>query len=165
MSGNRRLKEFPMTGQIGSLETYRDALTAVFRQHGVILAYLYGSQARGDAGPLSDVDIAVLFGRDLTKEERFRHRLQLGLALAGVLKREDVSIVDLDKATPLLKNKVRLDGKVLYSLDERLRVEFETSVFHEYIDTKPLRQSHRYYQNRRLESRLKALQERKQDYS
>jgi predicted nucleotidyltransferase len=55
-----------MSGPLGELAQVQQALDQAFESHGVVLAYLYGSQARGDAGPLSDVDVAVLFGPDLT---------------------------------------------------------------------------------------------------
>ena len=35
-------------------------LGALFTGEPVVVAYLFGSQARGDAGPLSDVDVAIL---------------------------------------------------------------------------------------------------------
>ncbi|MCX7682029.1 MAG: nucleotidyltransferase domain-containing protein, partial [Anaerolineae bacterium] len=40
----------------------------MFARHGVVLAYLFGSQAEGRAGPLSDVDIAVLLGPQVPEE-------------------------------------------------------------------------------------------------
>ena len=48
-------------GLLKDLNQFQRALDEVFESYGVALAYLYGSQARGDAGPLSDVDVAVLF--------------------------------------------------------------------------------------------------------
>jgi predicted nucleotidyltransferase len=40
----------------------REASGELFAEHGIILAYLFGSQAEEEAGPLSDVDIAVKLG-------------------------------------------------------------------------------------------------------
>jgi len=65
-----------MSGPLGDLEPYQQGLDEVFERHGVMLAYLYGSQARGDAGPLSDVDVAVLFIPDVPERERFSYVLQ-----------------------------------------------------------------------------------------
>jgi predicted nucleotidyltransferase len=39
-------------------------LSDLFANEPVVVAYLFGSQARGDAGPLSDVDVAVLVEGD-----------------------------------------------------------------------------------------------------
>ena len=43
-----------MAKLLDRLEQYQLASNEVFERHGVVLAYLYGSQARGDAGPVSD---------------------------------------------------------------------------------------------------------------
>ncbi len=48
-------------GPIGPIENYLLRLEPCFEKHGVLLAYLYGSQATGKASLLSDIDIAVLF--------------------------------------------------------------------------------------------------------
>jgi predicted nucleotidyltransferase len=71
----------------------------------VRVAVLFGSEARGTAGPRSDVDVAVVApGVDL---------LDLGAALALALERE-VDVVDLDDATiPLLERLVR-EGIVVH---------------------------------------------------
>lgn len=139
-----------MSGQLRSIETYRDSLNAVFQEHGVILAYLYGSQARGDAGPLSDVDIAVLFARNVPSESRFKHILDLHSKLARVFEREDVNVFDLEKGTPLLNHNVCRQGVVLFCSDEKARVRFELRVFQQYLDTKPLRRE----MNRAMATRL-----------
>jgi len=43
-------------GPIERLESLLPALREECVKHDVALAYLYGSQARGDAGPLSDIE-------------------------------------------------------------------------------------------------------------
>lgn len=141
-------------GPIHPIETYRDALDSVFARHGVVLAYLYGSQARGDAGPLSDVDMAVLFARELTDEERFRHLLDLHGELAEVFGRDDVNVLDLDKGTPLLNNNVRLQGKLLYCTDENARFDFLLWTLQQYEDTKPLRREQNLYLGKRIRNRM-----------
>ncbi len=141
-------------GSIQSLETHRDALNVVFQEHGVILAYLYGSQARSDAGPLSDVDIAVLFAREMNEDERFHHLLELHVDLARVFERDDVFIFDLEKGTPLLNNNVRVDGVILYCDDDEARIDFEIRAFQQYVDTIPLRHEFNFYLGQRIRSGL-----------
>lgn len=43
----------------------------------VILAYLFGSHARGQAGPLSDIDVAVLVDTTVCEDDYFDVRVQL----------------------------------------------------------------------------------------
>lgn len=128
-----------------SIEEYLPALERVFEKQGVALAYLYGSQARGDAGPLSDVDVGVLFQPGLNRKERWRQRLALSQDLMRVLSRDDLVVADLAEASPLLKNEVRREGRLLYCADEAVRVEFEVGTLREFVDTQPLRDLRRRY--------------------
>lgn len=122
-----------------------DQVQASFARHDVLLAYLYGSQARGEAGPLSDVDIAVLFARDLSKQVRFQHVLELMHELGLILKRDDVQVVDLQQASPLLRHRVYYHGLVLYCPDDAVRIQFETTALRDYVDTAPLRRLQEKY--------------------
>ena len=127
------------------LDQYQQALNETFERHGVVLVYLYGSQARGEAGPLSDVDVAVLFGPDVPKSERFHCLLHLTGELGSVFRRNDVYVVDLAEAPPLLRHRVYYDGRLLYCVDDAIRVHFETQALRDYVDTEPLRRIKRRY--------------------
>ena len=62
----------------------------------VVIAYLFGSQARGDAGPLSDVDVAVLIREEASPREQLSIRLQLMEAIIGRI--EGVSMISAHNA-------------------------------------------------------------------
>jgi predicted nucleotidyltransferase len=111
----------------------------LFARNNVVLAYLYGSQARNESGPLSDVDIAVLFAPNLSKQVRFQHALSLCYELGVTLQRDDVQVVDLQEASPLLRHRVYYEGRLLYCPDDALRVKFEMTALRDYVDTAPLR--------------------------
>ena len=134
-----------MSGPLVEREQFQQALDRTFASHGVVLAYLYGSQARGDAGPLSDVDVAVLFGFDVPENERVNRVLRLIGALGSVFRRDDVYVVDLAESSPLLRHRVYYDGQLLYCADDRVRVRFETTALRDYVDTEPLRKIKRKY--------------------
>lgn len=134
-----------MSGPLGDLEPYQQGADEVFERHGVVLAYLYGSQARGDAGPLSDVDVAVLFGPNVPERERFNRVLHLIGELGSVFHRNDVYVVDLAEAPPLLRHRVYYYGRLLYCADDAERVHFETTALRDYVDTEPLRKIKRKY--------------------
>ncbi len=138
-------------GPIGPIETYVSQLKMAFEKHGVILAYLYGSQVTGKAGPLSDVDIAVLFPRDVSRDERFSRVLDLMGDLAHIFRRDDVNVLDLSEGTPLLNNNVRLHGRVIYCVDERARAEFVLRALQQFVDTEPMRRE----QNRYLQEKIR----------
>lgn len=140
-----------MSESLKNLEQFQPALDEVFGRQGVVLAYLFGSQARGDAGPLSDVDVAVLFGPDVAKDEQFRRVLRLVGELGTVFGRDDVYVVNLVGASPLLRHRVYYDGHLLYNPDEAKRVRFETTALRDYVDTEPLRKIKRKYVLQRFE--------------
>ncbi|HMQ22522.1 MAG TPA: nucleotidyltransferase domain-containing protein, partial [Planctomycetota bacterium] len=73
--------------------------------HGI---WLFGSFARGQATDDSDIDIAVLGPRAFDPVTIF----DLGLKL-GVLARRDVDLVDLRRASLVLKKEILTSGKLL----------------------------------------------------
>lgn len=122
-----------------------EAAARLFAQQDVLLAYLYGSQARGEAGLLSDVDVTVLFAPYLGKQARFRRRLDLSGELGGMWPRDDVQVVDLAEASPLLRHRVYVDGRVLYCADDAVRVKFILDTIRDYEDTRPIRRVNEKY--------------------
>jgi uncharacterized protein len=73
----------------------RRALAELFGRHpDVVAAYLFGSQARGDAGPLSDVDLAVWL--DDQPRARLSRQLALSAEAGSLLGTDDVQLVVLN---------------------------------------------------------------------
>lgn len=102
------------------------------RDERVDCAWLFGSAARGEAGPLSDVDVAVLLSPSVAPEAR----LEIAAALWEDLERRcpRVDLVLLEEAPPALRHRVFRDGILLLERDERHRVAFETRAIQEYLD-------------------------------
>lgn len=101
----------------------------------VRFAYLFGSLARGTAGPLSDIDIAVYLDPSVNA---FDQRLRLIDLLSTAARTERIDVVVLNSASPLLKFTAIKEG-ILLKEDRALRVPFEAGVISEYLDTKHLR--------------------------
>jgi len=116
---------------------FTNNLPKLFRRYDIVLAYLFGSQAQGTDGPLSDIDIAVLFSKDVLKSQYGRRQCFLTADLIGILHHNDVDVVVLNQATPLLKHNVLCHGKVLF--DKEARIDFEVQAQREYFDTAYLR--------------------------
>ncbi|GIV79737.1 MAG: hypothetical protein KatS3mg050_4131 [Litorilinea sp.] len=108
----------------------------------VELAYLFGSYARNDAGPLSDVDVAVLLPRHLDRKNRFRMRLDIGFDLIRLLGREEVDLVILNEAPLALQYHVLRDGRLLFCRDENIRIQFEAATVTRYLDFQPVLERH-----------------------
>jgi predicted nucleotidyltransferase len=133
---------------------YQEQLQHIFTDHGVVLAYLFGSQAEGKAGPISDVDIAVLLGPQVDREQWFQVQLDLIGELTGLFHRNDVDVVILNEATPLLAYQVVRYGRILYEDEAMLpAVDFAAHAVSRYADTVPLRRLKRRYLEEWLEAR------------
>lgn len=116
-----------------------ERLSHALDREGVIAAMLIGSQARGTPGPLSDVDIAIW--HDPTLDSRARLDLQLSLArdTGSALSTDEIDIVMLNNAPPLMRHRAIRDGKRLVERNHEERVRLETRAILDYLDTAPLR--------------------------
>lgn len=106
----------------------RRALEKAFleaRPRGIVAAYLFGSHAAGRAHRESDVDVGVLLDDRVfaAAAERFEARVRLSSWLVGVLACNEVDVVILNGAPPLLGRRIVTDGLPVYVADaERERV-------------------------------------------
>jgi predicted nucleotidyltransferase len=114
-------------------------LMAVLDVPGVVSALLFGSQARGRARPLSDIDVAVWLQPDTTPRDRYERQLRLISDASQALGTDEVEVVVLNDATPLLRHRAMRDGVRLLDRDRRTRVRLEVRATLEYLDTAPLR--------------------------
>lgn len=104
---------------------------------GVVAAFLFGSLARGEGRSGSDVDIAVLVDRLAPKNPLLA--AEIASEVMGLLRRNDVDVVVVNQAPPVLKHRVARDGAVLYARSNSDVAEFVLRALQEYVDTKPLR--------------------------
>ena len=117
----------------------------------VILAYLFGSTVRGDAGRLSDIDIGILVNENLSKKDRFDLELKLMGEIAVLINKNKIDLIVLNEAPLLLAYNIIKDGIILKS-SETERVRFETKILSMYLDEK-------YYIKRHTEETLKMISE------
>lgn len=121
-----------------TLAEHLPALQDYLRARGdVLLAYLYGSYARGTAGPLSDVDVAVLLEGEPDTRERFLARLDVTGAVMEVLERDDVDVAVLNEAPLALAFRVIHDGVLLHARSPALRRDYTARITIEYLDFQP----------------------------
>lgn len=121
-------------------------------QSDVVAAFLFGSVAREDARPGSDVDIAVLLDRQAPVAPL--RAATLASEAMEVLGRDDVDVVVLNGATPLLRHRVARDGEVLFARSNTDVAEFVIRALHEFVDTKPLRDLQRQQLKRKIHEGL-----------
>lgn len=116
------------------IKRYREKLNKIFKENQVVLAYLFGSTAKGTTTPLSDIDIAVLFSARVKKDDYFDKRLKLASEIDKALKTGKTEVLALNQAPPLLKHRAVYYGISIYASDARLKRIFELRVLQEYED-------------------------------
>ena len=115
------------------VETVRAALST--RGLGLVCAYLFGSYARGESAPESDVDVAVLFEQDPPRNLAGLHldlADDLSAAVGG-----PVDLVVLNRAPADLIHRVLRDGVLILERDRAARVRFEVRARNAYFDLLP----------------------------
>jgi predicted nucleotidyltransferase len=120
------------------LASLAELITAVLsRREDVLEAYLFGSRARGDAQPHSDVDVAVFLAPSSAHDEGFGIDAELGAALMGALETNRVDVVLLNRADPVLYHRVLRDGIRLLARDLRATTTREGRALSRYCDFVP----------------------------
>jgi hypothetical protein len=115
-----------------------DAVVRALRDRLEVLeAYLFGSLARGEAQAHSDVDVAVYVDRALARDAPFGYAAELTGVLMAALGRNDVDVVILNDAPPLLYGRVLRDGVRLFSRDMRATTVREGQAMSRYCDFLP----------------------------
>lgn len=107
----------------------------------IVAAFVFGSVARGTAGPSSDVDVAILQARD--PEPSYA---ALPLRLEGDLERalgRRVDLVVLNVAPVDLVHRVLRDGVLVLDRDRSLRIAFEVRARNAYFDLLPILRQYR----------------------
>ncbi|MFZ5468996.1 MAG: type VII toxin-antitoxin system MntA family adenylyltransferase antitoxin [Myxococcota bacterium] len=105
----------------------------------VLEAYLFGSQARGDAVAHSDVDIAVYVDETKLPEAPFGYDAHLISELMGALGSNAVDVVVLNHAPPLLYHRILRDGVRLVAKNLRATTTREGQALSRYCDDAPRR--------------------------
>ena len=117
------------------LEGIAERIAEVLRARPEILeAYLFGSLAREDTNPQSDVDIAVLVERSDVPVSPFGYAADLAADVAGALRGAVVDVVVLNDAPPLLYQRVLRDGIRLLARDLRATTTREGRALSRYCD-------------------------------
>lgn len=116
---------------------YKKELTEYFSSKDrVILAYLFGSTVRGDAGRLSDVDIGILVDEKMPKKERFDMELIIMGEISSLIRKNKIDLIVLNEAPLLLayKNADDKNHKKAANIFKKLNAgEYVIGVISEFI--------------------------------
>ena len=121
-----------------NINQYMPQLTSLFDASDVLLAYLFGSEAKGSTNRESDIDIAVLLSDQIPQAQYGQRVVCLNSELIGIFQRDAIDVALLNNVPPLLAFEVVRHGVVIYDPQQRY-VSFYIDTFNRYADTQPLR--------------------------
>jgi uncharacterized protein YutE (UPF0331/DUF86 family)/predicted nucleotidyltransferase len=124
------------------IETRLERLSGTLRPLEALSAlWLFGSFARGEATPVSDVDLAYLADSGSKGEGRERFDARLYQEIAHTLETDEFSFVDLERAPAHVAMQVLREGRLLYCREATVVAELAEKTFRYAPDESLLRQS------------------------
>lgn len=104
-----------------------------FKKFGIGLAMLFGSKARGDAHPKSDVDIGIVF---ISKPKGDPVEVFGGIYsfFKNKFPKVNLDIVYLDETPYRLQFHAMTDGKVLYAVSKKFFADWRERAMNNYFD-------------------------------
>lgn len=103
----------------------------------VLEAYLFGSHALDRAQAHSDIDIAVYVDERRLSADAYGYSAQLGSHLMHALATNDIDLVILNRAPPLLYHRALRDGRRVLARDLRATTTREGYALSRYCDYVP----------------------------
>lgn len=118
--------------KIPLVDEISERLAPLFQDEGLRLVLLFGSSVTGKMHRHSDIDLAFLFDRDMDI-------IALTNTVIRLLHTDNVDVIDLKHASPLLRFSVVKNGRLLYERSQGEFNSFSSLTFRRYVDTKKLR--------------------------
>jgi len=130
-----------------------EKIAEIFKRHGVVLAYLFGSRAKDMERLESDYDIAVLFDKP---KVTVIDEIELALNVAQALKvsPDMVDIVALNNADITLRARILKEGLPIYVPNRELKARWERQTILQILHTTDL---YAIYIKRTLERNTRSM--------
>ncbi len=144
--GVKRLKGRKL---LDKYKNHKGDLEAIFQEKEVLLAYVFGSVAREEVGPLSDIDFAVYFEETLPKDRRKEVYLDILNELIDILG-DDIDLASMNDADLLFNFNVVKSGENVFKNSEDDRIRIESEIVRRNLDMK-------YYRERHADAKVKRI--------
>jgi predicted nucleotidyltransferase len=118
-----------------------DNIAVIMRKNGAVFGCLFGSYARGTAGYLSDIDVAVAFSKNTSLDEQEVKVEYIKSEMEKIYGRDKVDVQNISTIrSPLLRYIVTLgQSRKIFCDDENIFNKFANFARREYEDTQSLR--------------------------
>ncbi len=113
-----------------NIENLKKEAAEIARRHDLRLAVLYGSVASGQAGPESDIDIAVLGQKPVS----FQQLIDLNNDFMNLFPGREIDVKFLHRANPLFRHQVMKNAVLLYGR-KRDFDSFKIHAFRDYCES------------------------------
>lgn len=127
----------PDTASAGSAELERRLSQALLQREEVLEAYLFGSRATGRAQAHSDLDVAVYVDERRCAAPAYGYAAELISYLMSALGTNEVDLVVLNRAPPVLYHRVLRDGRRILARNLRATTTREGYALSRYCDYLP----------------------------
>ena len=118
-------------------ELERRLLRALEARSEIQDAYLFGSRAAGRAQSHSDIDVAVYVNNDRLGGSGYGYAAELTAYLMSALGSNEIDVVLLNRAPPVLYHRVLRDGRRLLAREPRATTTREGYALSRYCDYVP----------------------------
>lgn len=121
-----------LSGKLGKTLT---ELQEFFRnQRDIAAVYIFGSFGTEFEHQFSDIDLGVVFS---TEQVHFEDELRLAALLSQLLKRDDIDVINLNKAPINLRYRVVSEGVMIIEGNYEIHSDFLAQTYKRYLDYLP----------------------------
>lgn len=119
-------------------------IPSVFEFYGnqISAVYLFGSFSTNMVTPLSDIDLAVLYAKGLSRSTQNDLHWECWEKLAKLFKTEEIDLINLNTTPLSFRYNIIKNGKLIYYSNKDEVVDFHSETVSRYLDIKPLREEH-----------------------
>lgn len=118
------------------LKKIPDIVARVPENDAVAALFIFGSAAKKQLNPLSDLDFGVLLSPNLNKRERFEKRLELIGIFNETFRTDEIDLVVMNDAPLRFSYNIIKGGELLFCKDRAILVDFVERVVKLYLDFK-----------------------------
>jgi len=130
-------------------QKHKELLEKIAKKYSLELLLLFGSKVSGKTHQESDFDLAYLSKKDLNLNQE----AELIIELSPIIGSENIDLVNLKKAPPLLFYAIFQSCQVIYEKNLLTFATLRAYAFKKYIETKPLYKE----KFRRLRQQMKTI--------